>query len=110
TQVAVSIGLAEDRVREVLKSEEFDAEAQADVARAQALGVSAVPAYVLAEKYALPGAQSVETFSSALRQVWDELNPAPLQPVGAEGEGCGADGCGEARPSHFAYSTAGGLC
>ena len=93
TQVAVSIGLAEDRVREVLKSEEFDAEAQADVARAQALGVSAVPAYVLAEKYALPGAQSVETFSSALRQVWDELNPAPLQTLGAEGEACGVDGC-----------------
>ncbi|NLZ98529.1 MAG: DsbA family oxidoreductase, partial [Micrococcus sp.] len=69
------------------------AEAQADVEQAQAFGVSAVPTYVLAEKYALPGAQSVEVFSAALQQVWDELNPTPLQTLGAEGEACGVDGC-----------------
>ncbi|GAA4105492.1 DsbA family oxidoreductase [Enteractinococcus coprophilus] len=92
-QVAVSVGLDEDRVREVLASDEFDTEAQADVNQARAFGVSAVPTYVLAEKYALPGAQSVETFSQALQQVWDELNPAPLQTLGAEGQTCGVDGC-----------------
>lgn len=92
-QVAISVGLDEDRVREVLTSDEFNAEAQADVEQAQAFGVSAVPTYVLAEKYALPGAQSVEVFSAALQQVWDELNPTPLQTLGAEGEACGVDGC-----------------
>lgn len=92
-QVAISVGLAEDRVREVLNSDEFNAEGQADVAQARELGVSAVPTYVLAEKYALPGAQSVETFSAALQQVWDELNSAPLQTLGADGETCDVDGC-----------------
>src|SRR5699024_11243658 len=58
-QVAISVGLDEDRVREVLSSDEFDAAAQADVDRARSLGVSAVPTYVLAEKYALPGAESL---------------------------------------------------
>lgn len=92
-QVAISVGLDEDRVREVLSSDEFDAAAQADVDRARSLGVSAVPTYVLAEKYALPGAQSIETFSAALQQVWDELNPAPLQTLSADGDACGVDGC-----------------
>lgn len=92
-QVAISVGLEEQRVREVLDSNEFHAEAQADVDQAQSLGVSAVPTYVLAEKYALPGAQSVENFSAALKQVWDELNPSPLQTVGKDGDACGIDGC-----------------
>ena len=92
-QVAISVGLDEKRVREVLGSDEFDAAAQADVDQARAFGVSAVPTYVLAEKYALPGAQSVETFTQALNQVWDELNPAPLQTLGADGQVCGVDGC-----------------
>lgn len=92
-QVAISVGLDETRVREVLESDEFDTEANADVDQARAFGVSAVPTYVLAEKYALPGAQSVETFSQALQQVWDELNPAPLQTLGADGQTCGVDGC-----------------
>ena len=92
-QVAVSVGLQEDRVRQVLASDEFNAQAQADVDQARSLGVSAVPTYVLAEKYALPGAQSVETFSGALTQVWDELNPAPLQTLGADGDACGVEGC-----------------
>lgn len=92
-QVAISVGLDEDRVREVLGSDEFNAEAQADVEQARLFGISAVPSYVLAEKYALPGAQSVETFSAALRQVWEEFNPTPLQTLSAEGEACGVDGC-----------------
>ena len=92
-QVAISVGLDEDRAREVLATDEFDDAARADVDQARALGVSAVPTYVLAEKYALPGAQSVETFSQALNQVWDELNPAPLQTIGKDGQVCGVDGC-----------------
>src|SRR5699024_4810400 len=93
TQVAISVGLDETRVREVLASNEFDAEAQADVAQARAFGVSAVPTYVLAEKYALPGAQSVEAFTQALHQVWEELNPGPLQTLAADGQTCDVDGC-----------------
>lgn len=92
-EVAISVGLDETRVREVLESDEFDAEAQADVAQARTFGVSAVPTYVLAEKYALPGAQSVETFTQAFNQVWEELNPGPLQTLATDGETCGVDGC-----------------
>lgn len=92
-QVAISVGLDESRVREVLTSDEFDDSARADVDQARAFGVSAVPTYVLAQKYALPGAQSVETFSQALQQVWDELNPAPLQTLSSDGQVCGVDGC-----------------
>lgn len=92
-QVAIKVGLDEQRTRDVLNSDEFNDEAQADVDQARSLGVSAVPTYVLAEKYALPGAQSVETFRNALQQVWDELNPTPLQTLNADGQTCGVEGC-----------------
>lgn len=92
-QVAISVGLDETRVREVLASDEFDAAARADVEQARAYGVSAVPTYVLAQKYALPGAQSVETFTQALDQVWEEIHPAPLQTIGSDGQVCGVDDC-----------------
>ncbi len=92
-QVAISVGLAEDRVREVLATDEFDAAARTDVEQARTLGVSAVPTYVLAEKYALPGAQSVETFTQALNQVWEETNSQPLQTLNSDGQVCGVDGC-----------------
>ena len=79
---AVSVGLEEARVRHVLGSDEFDDAARADVRKAESLGITAVPTYLFAQKYVLPGAQTVETFSDALQQVWEEFSHA-----------CRTDGC-----------------
>src|SRR5699024_12656021 len=71
-----------DLVRHVLGSDEFDDAARADVRKAESLGITAVPTYLFAQKYVLPGAQTVETFSDALQQGWEEFSHA-----------CRTDGC-----------------
>ena len=36
-----------------------------------------VPYFIINQKYAISGAQPLETFVGALQQVWEEENPAP---------------------------------
>lgn len=43
-----------------------------DIQRANELGITGVPFFVLQNAYALPGAQPAEVFERALEQVWQE--------------------------------------
>ncbi|WP_413756610.1 DsbA family oxidoreductase [Streptomyces sp. MMBL 11-3] len=95
-ELAVSAGLAEDEVREVLA----DPSAYADVVRADEreaaeLGANGVPFFVLDRKYGVSGAQPAEVFTQALEQAWASHSPLKLvQPAGQDGaEACGPDGC-----------------
>ncbi|MFC7495871.1 MULTISPECIES: DsbA family oxidoreductase [unclassified Nocardioides] len=65
---AVSVGLDEARVREVLAGDEYADAVAADVAQARAYGATGVPFFVLDQKYAVSGAQPREVFAEALRQ------------------------------------------
>lgn len=67
--VATGVGLDETEVRRFLDSTDGEAEVRAAVAEAQELGVTSVPTFVLAGKYALTGAQEVETLLAALAEV-----------------------------------------
>lgn len=48
-----------------------------DEAIAQQYQISGVPYFIVNQKYAISGAQPLETFIGALQQVWEEENPAP---------------------------------
>lgn len=80
-------GLTEARVRAMLESGEGLAEVRAQLAQAQALGIRAVPTFVLDGRLAVQGAQSPETF----REAFSRLGIASAVP--ASGNACGPDGC-----------------
>jgi predicted DsbA family dithiol-disulfide isomerase len=99
TSLATEVGLPEQRVREVLGSQEFAADVEADAVEAAALGANGVPFFVIDRRYGVSGAQPAELFEQALKQAWAERRPTLVTPVGAvaadaeDAEVCGPDGC-----------------
>jgi predicted DsbA family dithiol-disulfide isomerase len=71
-ELAGEVGLDPDAVRNYLETDEGAGEVQVEIAAAQRLGVSAVPAYVFDDKYVVEGAQSTEVFLQALKAIADE--------------------------------------
>ncbi|MEV4491177.1 DsbA family oxidoreductase [Micromonospora coxensis] len=67
--LAASVGLDETETREHLESPLGRREVAADLTAAHQLGVSSVPTFVLAGKYAVTGAQEPETLLAALQEV-----------------------------------------
>src|SRR5690606_20483925 len=55
-----------------LANEQFAGVMEADLQRAQGMGISGVPFFVFAGKYAVSGAQPVEAFGQALETSWNE--------------------------------------
>jgi predicted DsbA family dithiol-disulfide isomerase len=56
-------------VAERLASDADREQVQAEISQAQRMGVSGVPCFVIDNQYAVTGAQSVEVFVNALRQI-----------------------------------------
>ena len=90
-RLAGEAGLPEDEVVELLATERFAEEVREDERTAAALGISAVPFFVVDRAIAASGAQPAELFLRLLRQAADLARPAI--PVVAGGEACGPDGC-----------------
>ncbi|KXK61834.1 disulfide bond formation protein DsbA [Micromonospora rosaria] len=67
--VAAGLGLDAEAVRAHLDSDAGSAEVTADLTTARQIGVSSVPTFVLAGKYAVTGAQEPETLLAALTEV-----------------------------------------
>jgi predicted DsbA family dithiol-disulfide isomerase len=91
TRIAVETGLDPDRVAQVLGSDAFAEEVQADIAEAASLGATGDPFYVIDGRYGVSGAQPVEIFSQVLERAWDDAHPK-IDVVGGAGV-CGPDGC-----------------
>jgi predicted DsbA family dithiol-disulfide isomerase len=68
-KLAAEVGLDEAETRGYLESNLGRREVAADLAAAHQLGVSSVPTFVLAGKYAVTGAQEPETLLAALTEV-----------------------------------------
>ncbi|MEH1055121.1 DsbA family oxidoreductase [Micromonospora sp. CPCC 206171] len=68
-ELAGTVGLDETEARAHLDSPVGRREVAADLTAAQQLGVSSVPTFVLAGKYAVTGAQEPETLLAALSEV-----------------------------------------
>lgn len=69
-------GLPETRVRAMLASDEGVAEVQAALARAQAMGIRAVPTFVVDGRHGIQGAHPPEALADALRKLAPPPPPA----------------------------------
>jgi predicted DsbA family dithiol-disulfide isomerase len=94
TKLAVEAGLDGEEVRAVLASDRYAAEVREEEAAARAMGISGVPFFVFAEKYAVSGAQPAQVLLGALEQAWASLPDGVKTAEGAsEGAVCGPEGC-----------------
>ncbi len=91
TRIATEVGLDEVLVKEVLTTDQYAAEVEADVRQAAAYGATGVPFFVIDEKFGISGAQPAETFLQVLERAWTDTHPT-LEVVGGE-DACGPDGC-----------------
>ncbi|MEX2582822.1 MAG: DsbA family oxidoreductase [Gemmatimonadota bacterium] len=67
--LATSVGMDADRVRDYLVTGHGRDEVRQEIERAQRLGISAVPTFVFDGRYAVQGAQSAAVFRQALETV-----------------------------------------
>jgi predicted DsbA family dithiol-disulfide isomerase len=89
-QVGVAGGLAEARIRELLATDQGEAEVAAGIAEARALGINSVPTFVINGRHALQGAQPPEVLAQVLREIAAEQ----AAQTAADNESAGAaDGC-----------------
>jgi len=73
-QAAADCGLDADETRRRLASDEDVALVSGEAEEAASKGISGVPTFVFAEKYAVSGAQDPEQLAAAIRQVSAEIN------------------------------------
>lgn len=73
-QAAADIGMDADDVRRKLTTDEDVALISAQAKDASDKGISGVPTFVFAQKYAVSGAQPAEQLARAIRQVSAEIN------------------------------------
>ncbi|GGA82546.1 DsbA family oxidoreductase [Ornithinibacillus halotolerans] len=71
-RLAEDVGLDVDEVQRVLDSSEYNESVTQELQEARAVGVQGVPFFVFIDKYAVSGAQPVETFIQVLNKVWEE--------------------------------------
>lgn len=70
-KLASEVGLAVQEVQETLLTDRFAAEVRRDEMEAKANNIQGVPFFVIDDKYAIPGAISVEQMEGVLRKICD---------------------------------------
>ncbi|RNF38525.1 DsbA family oxidoreductase [Planococcus salinus] len=93
--IAEISGLPREEAQRVLSSDQFTEDVETDISEAGQIGVQGVPFFVVNRKYAISGAQPVESFVEALEQIAEEegIRPA-LKPMGKkETTYCTGDSC-----------------
>jgi predicted DsbA family dithiol-disulfide isomerase len=73
-ELAESVGLERAAFLAALQDPELEAAVLADIAQAQAYGLTGVLALVFANKYLIPGAQPYAVLAQAVEQIQQELN------------------------------------
>lgn len=82
-ETAEAAGLSKVEARDVLASEQFHEDVEADIAEARQIGVQGVPFFVINRKYAISGAQPLEAFVDSIREIAEEEGIRPkLKPMG----------------------------
>lgn len=71
-QLAAAIGLDEEAVKKLLKSNEYAGAVERDIYEARQIGVRGVPYFIMNDRYSVSGAQATETFLGALNKTWRE--------------------------------------
>ena len=80
----------------MLESDDFGAEVRTDLALASQIGITAVPTFVLDQKYGVSCAQGVEPILKAIRYAWEDQGNRPEPFSGGCRGGCCAGACGSA--------------
>ncbi|UOQ86391.1 DsbA family oxidoreductase [Gracilibacillus salinarum] len=97
TLLAITDELAFDHeeVSSILEDESSYAnDVRNDEETAKSLGVTGVPFFVFNKKYAISGAQPIETFMQAIEKVMEEEKKQPFESLNTEqGSYCDGDGC-----------------
>lgn len=87
-KIAAECGLYENEVAEFLNSDKYAEEVRRDEYEAAVNGIHGVPYFVIADKYALSGAQPADVIKQAIEDaVADEIDEK------FSGMTCGVDGC-----------------
>lgn len=92
-RLGVEAGLDEADVRTLLTTDEYLAEFNADLQRANAFGVQGVPFFVIDEQHGISGAQPTEFFLSALQQLGPQTPKLKMVAAADDDAACGPDGC-----------------
>ena len=94
TAIGEEIGLPADQVRSMLAGDAYADAVRADERRAQQLGISGVPFYVIDGTYGVSGAQPAAAFLDVLQQIWAESHPlTPVAAAAADAEACDDGSC-----------------
>lgn len=88
-RLASEVGLPAEDVDRVLSSDEYEADVRADEHTAYAMGVHAVPFFVIDDKYAISGCYPTDEMARVLEKAHGE----ELVSGAAQGATCGPDGC-----------------
>lgn len=93
-EVADKIGLDVNQAKDVLEDNNaYKQEVMEDLSKAQSLGITGVPFFVFNGKYAISGAQPLETFMQALEKVAEEENQGFEDLSSNNGSYCDGDSC-----------------
>ena len=87
---ALMAGLKEEEVMKTLDTDEFGPAVRKDEEEAARLGVRGVPYIVFNNRYAIPGALSIDDFKSVLQEVFDS---EPVENVSGKAKSCDENGC-----------------
>ena len=94
-KLGLQVGLDSSEVDQVLNSNAYAEEVQEDILMAQKIGVQGVPFFVFDNKYAVSGAQHVDTFVKTLDKVWEEGQFESKITIlnTPDADSCGINGC-----------------
>lgn len=90
---AVSVGMNEDDVKEVLDSDKYADEVRFDEREAAMRGVRGVPYIVFDGEFAVPGAMTIDGFKSALERGLKRKAEKEVEKPTERPHICGPDGC-----------------
>lgn len=93
-QLGIEMGFEENKLKQLVESDEFAENVHHDVYEAQQVGVRGVPFFVFNRKYGVSGAQPTDVFLSALNQSYQEWNEStqPNLSTTTNGESCDVTG------------------
>ncbi len=93
-ELGQKIGLNSSEIISALEDKRFEKNVIKDIEEAQQIGVKGVPFFVFDRKYAVSGAQPIDTFLNTLVQVhkeWEENKNSSLS-INTDGETCDTNG------------------
>ncbi len=92
-ELAEAAGMNGERARALLESDEGVAETRAEIAQANELDITAVPTFVFAGRWAIPGAQEPELFLRAFQRVEQLFAQEAAEAAASAANACTDEAC-----------------